>query len=276
MVGDADAQSFIQTDAAINPGNSGGALVTMDGALAGINAAIYSRDGGSLGIGFAIPANLVAAVLHRAETGKGVVHPWLGASGQSVTSEIAGSLGLDRPGGVLINNVLPDSPAARAGLQVGDVVVAVDNHQIVDPRALKFRIDTHDIGQTATLDVLRHGQPEQIRIVLAKAPEIPPRDLTKLKGNEPLAGATVGNLSPAFADELGIDQGDLTGVIVTEVADGSPANRIGLEPGDLVVSVNGTAVKEVAQLKRLVGGSDNAWRLRIRRGDKEFNLMIRG
>ena len=274
MVGDADAQSFIQTDAAINPGNSGGALVTMDGALAGINAAIFSRDGGSLGIGFAIPANLVAAVLHRAETGKGVAHPWLGASGQAVTSEIASGLGLDRPGGVLVNSVFPGSPAEQAGLKVGDVVAAVDNHQIFDPRALKFRIDTHDVGQSTTLEVLRRGQPEQLKVVLAKAPENPSRDLTKLKGDEPLAGATVGNLSPAFAEELGLDQVDV-GVIVTEIVPGSSANRIGLHPGDLVVNVNGTDVKLVVDLKRLVAATDGAWRIRIRREDKVFNIVVR-
>jgi serine protease Do len=274
MVGDADAQSFIQTDAAINPGNSGGALVTMDGALAGVNAAIYSRDGGSLGIGFAIPANLVAAVLHRAQTGKGVAHPWLGASGQAVTSEIASGLGLDRPGGVLINSVVPGSPAEQAGLKVGDVVAAVDNHPIFDPRALKFRIDTHDVGQSTTLEVLRHGQPEQVKIVLAKVPENPPRDLTKLKGNEPLAGATVANLSPAFAEELGVDQGE-AGVVVTEIATGSPASRIGLHPGDRVLNVNGTDVKLAADLKRLVAAEDSTWHISIRREDKVFNVVIR-
>ncbi|HYM33395.1 MAG TPA: Do family serine endopeptidase [Candidatus Cybelea sp.] len=275
MVGQSDSQSFIQTDAAINPGNSGGALVTMDGRLAGINAAIYSRDGGSLGIGFAIPSNLVAAVLHRAQKGKNAPHPWLGASGQTVTSEIAASVGLDRPGGVLVNSIYPGGPAAKSGLKVGDVVVAVDGHEVFDPRALKFRIDTHDVGDGATLDVLRKGQPSAVKVILTAVPEDPPRDLTEFKGEEPFAGSVVGNLSPAFAEELGMDIG-ASGVIVVKIDEGTPSIRIGLRPGDIVESVNGADIKRVGDLKNAVAVGGPQWRIKINRDGKSLAIVVRG
>src|SRR5207302_254783 len=125
-----DYRSFIQTDAAINPGNSGGALVSLDGRLVGINTAIYSRSGGSIGIGFAIPSVMVKAVLAGAGTEARIVRPWLGATGQPVTAEIAASLGLPRPLGVLLKEVVPNSPAAQAGLRVGDIVQSINGHEV--------------------------------------------------------------------------------------------------------------------------------------------------
>ena len=157
-IGDLAAQSFIQTDAAINPGNSGGALVTMDGKLAGINTAIFTRTGGSVGIGFAIPSNLVSSTVASALAGKGIKRPWFGASGEAVTNEIALGLGMTRPAGVLIAEVYPGGPADRAGLRSGDVVLAIDGREVSDPEALKFRIATRKLGETATLDVLRRGR----------------------------------------------------------------------------------------------------------------------
>ncbi|MDA0240497.1 MAG: trypsin-like peptidase domain-containing protein, partial [Proteobacteria bacterium] len=139
QVGINDLNFFIQTDAAINPGNSGGALVTMDGKLVGVNSAIYSRSGGSIGIGFAIPANMVQTVM-TGLTGGQLVRPWLGGAGQAVTSDIANSIGLDRPVGVLINSLYPNGPATRAGLAIGDVVLAVNDREVNDPEALRFRI----------------------------------------------------------------------------------------------------------------------------------------
>ena len=142
MVGIADYRFFIQTDAAINPGNSGGALVSMDGKLVGINTAIFARDGGgSIGIGFAIPSNMVRTVVAGAgtEAGGRIVRPWFGAGGQSVTAELASSLGLPRPFGVLLNAIYPGGPAERAGLRRGDVVTHVDGREVGDTDALRFR-----------------------------------------------------------------------------------------------------------------------------------------
>ena len=150
QVGITDYQFFIQTDAAINPGNSGGALVDMTGRLAGINTAIYSRSGGSQGIGFAIPANMVRVVVASAKSGgKAVKRPWLGARLQAVTPEIAESLGLRLPNGALVASVVPNSPAARAGLKSSDLIIAVDGQAIEDPNAFDYRFATHPIGGTS-------------------------------------------------------------------------------------------------------------------------------
>src|SRR3984885_4797896 len=156
QVGNGDYQFFIQTDAAINPGNSGGALVDMNGRLAGINSEIYSRSGGSEGIGFAIPANMVRVVVASAQSGGGAVQrPWLGAKLQLVTPDIADSLGLPRPIGALVASVVPDGPAAHAGLKTGDIVVSVDGTVIDDPNAFDYRFATKPLGGTAQVGLIR-------------------------------------------------------------------------------------------------------------------------
>lgn len=274
IVGDADTQSFIQTDAAINPGNSGGALITVDGRLAGINTAIFSRSGGSLGIGFAIPSNLVASVLHAATLGTGVVRPWIGATLQPVTAEIAQSLGFDRPVGVIVRGVHPKGPADRAGIRVGDVIAAVDGREVLDPRMLKFRIATKPIGQTAQLEIRRAGAARTVKFPLETPPESPPREQTQIKGNNPLAGATVANLSPAVAEETGIAS-DASGVVILSIARGSPAERLRLRPRDLVLAIDGQEVKRVRDLTGLLGNHQGGWRIAVQRGEQTVNLVIR-
>ena len=187
-IGVSDFRSFIQTDAAINPGNSGGALVDMDGKLIGINSAIYSKDGGSNGIGFAIPTALVRNVVASISKGGKVVRPWLGAGGQAVTSDLAQALKLARPQGVLINNVHRDSPAARGGLQNGDVVTAVQGREVDDPEAMRFRLATLPIGGDAVLTVLRDGVERKVSVRLVAPPETPPRDQTDIGGRNPFSG----------------------------------------------------------------------------------------
>lgn len=271
---DLTAQSFIQTDAAINPGNSGGALLGMDGKLAGINTAIFSRSGGSIGIGFAIPANLVSSTVASAMAGKGIRRPWFGASGEVVTSEIAQGLGMPRPNGVLVGEVYRGGPADRAGLKAGDVVLAIDGREVNDPQALRFRIATRKLGETAAVDVQRRGQRVALKIALQDAPELPPRDLTRLSGNQPLAGATVGNLSPAFAEELGVDT-LMRGVIVTEIAPGSPANRLRVRPGDVIVKINDRDVTDAKGLQGLLQGSTQ-WTVVLRRNKQLLSFSVRG
>src|SRR5690349_112102 len=170
-VGVSDFNFFIQTDAAINPGNSGGALVSMDGRLIGINSAIYSRSGGSLGIGFAIPSNMVATVIAAERHGGKLVTPWIGAGGQAVTADMAASLAMERPVGVIISNVYRSGPADRAGLKVGDVITAINGHEVADAQALRFRLATQPIGSTAELSVMRKGEPLKLTLPLAGAPE---------------------------------------------------------------------------------------------------------
>jgi len=180
--GISDFSFFIQTDAAINPGNSGGALVAMDGRLIGVNTAIFSKSGGSMGLGFAIPANMVAKVVDSALHGAKIVRPWFGAAGQEVTSDLAATLGLRRPVGVLISEIYSESPAARAGLKSGDVIVHLNQREVADPKALRFRIATLNVGGTASLTVIRQGKNLSHISHIAPAPEIPSRNITKVGG----------------------------------------------------------------------------------------------
>ena len=270
--GTGDYRYFIQTDAAINPGNSGGALITLDGKLAGINSAIFSQSGGSIGIGFAIPSNMVRTVIDA--SGKTIVRPWLGANGQPVTPDIAASVGLARPAGVLVNEIYPGGPADRAGLKVGEVVTQVNGREIDDAEGLRYRIATLPIGGAATLTVQRQGKERSLPVTLAAPPETPRRDLTTLAGREPLAGATVGNLSPAFAEEIGFE-GPPRGVIVVEVTRGSPAANIRIQPGDIVAQINGRDITDVKQLQTLLGET-RSWRIAIKRGGETLTVSING
>lgn len=273
--GVSDFGFFIQTDAAINPGNSGGALISLDGRLIGINTAIYSRGGGSNGIGFAIPSNMVATVIGSAMSGGEVVRPWLGARGQTVDSDLARSLGLSRPSGVLINSVYPDGPGAGAGLKVGDVVVAINSKEITDANTMKFRVATLRVGGAAKFAVMRRGQRVTISVPLRAAPEIPPRDLSLISGPNPYAGAEVANLSPALAEEISFDT-DASGVVVMRIKRGSPADRIGLEPGDILLRLNNSEIESVAKLRQVIKREYSTWRIEIVRGGRTLQLIIRG
>lgn len=269
-----DYRFFIQTDAAINPGNSGGALVTLDGKLAGINTAIFSRTGGSIGIGFAIPANLVAVIIKSAIKGERFMRPWFGASGQLVNAEIADALGFDRPGGVLIEKIYPSGPADQAGLKIGDIVFAVDGRDVVDPAGMAYRVAIRDIGENITLNLTRDGRKMTLIVKLSRLPEDPLRDVTELKGAHPLDGATAANLSPALADELGVDS-MVRGVILIRVPSASPAGRVGLRGGDIVLSVNNHKIITVADLELELGTIGEDWKLRLRRGNRVLNLRVR-
>jgi serine protease Do len=264
---------FIQTDAAINPGNSGGALVTLDGRLAGINTAIVSRSGGSVGIGFAIPANMVRTVIAAADNGGQVVRPWIGATGQSVTADLAEGFGLNRPGGVVINNIFAGGPADKAGLEVGDIVTAIDDKPVQDPEALRFRLATLPIGETAKLAINRDGRELVVPVELVAAPETPEPDATAIDGRNPLSGATVANVSPALAEQLGLN-GVWDGVVVVEVARDSPARRVGFRPGDLLLELNGVKLATVHGLKQAMQSAGEHWRLKVRRRDQVETLEL--
>jgi Do/DeqQ family serine protease len=276
QVGTSDYGFYIQTDAAINPGNSGGALVDMEGRLVGINSAIYSRSGGSMGIGFAIPVNMVKIVVAAAKGGvKQVRRPWLGASFQAVSQDIADSLGMSRPTGALVTDVVDNSPGAEAGLQRGDVVSAVDGVDIDDREAFFYRIGTKPIGGTATLNVLRGGKPLSLVVKLIVAPEVPPRDQVKLAGTSPFTGATVVNLSPAVEEELGIE-GVHEGVVVADVAENSPAAEVGLQKGDIVRAINDQKITSTKDMPRATAGRRSYWKLEIGRGGQLITQVVGG
>ena len=275
QVGITDFQFFIQTDAAINPGNSGGALVTLDGKLIGINTAIYSRSGGSVGIGFAIPANMVKHIVDTALDGGTLVRPWLGLTGQAVTAEAAQSLGLERPAGIVVSEVFPGGPADNAGLRPGDVIVSIDGFEVHDPQGLRYRVATQPLGKTIKVSYLRGGRERMAEVKLSKAPEDPPRAIQGLNGKHPLSGTTVGNLSPAFAEELGFDSW-LKGVIVLDVAAGTPASRIRIRPGDVIVGINDRKIDTIETLKMALQAPVQTWQLTVRRGSQVFTISVGG
>jgi Do/DeqQ family serine protease len=259
--------SFIQTDAPINPGNSGGALVDMDGDLIGINTAILSRSGTSSGVGFAVPATLVRQVVETAQGGgRQVVRPWLGVGAAPLTSEAAGALGLERPEGVLIGSVTAGSPAARAGLREGDIVLAVNGNPVNEPGALNFAVGTTRVGDPVELRVRQGAQVRTLR-ARAEAPPSRPRDERQLSGAHPLNGATVVNLSPALAIELGVDTAT-DGVIVTALAGNGYARRAGFQPGDIIRAINGRRVNTTAELQAALAASQG-WRITVERNGRE-------
>lgn len=265
--------AYIQTDAAINPGNSGGALVTMDGHLAGINSSIYTRDGGYMGIGFAIPADMVRTVSQALLNGGKVVRAWAGVTGQPVGQDIATSLGFDRPGGILINGVAPDSPGEQAGLRVGDVIIALDGAVLADPVDLRYRLATKPLGSTVALSVLREDQMATLTLKLVAPPEDPPRDETELTGRQPLSGSVVANLNPALSEELekpyAPDQ-----VVVTAIQRNGLAARVGIEPGDIIREINGHRVRRVADILPLIKDAQSRWRLVLIRDGRTVTLHI--
>ncbi|WP_297512055.1 Do family serine endopeptidase [uncultured Caulobacter sp.] len=275
-VGAADFGSYIQTDAAINPGNSGGPLVDMDGDLVGINTFIISRSGSSSGVGFAIPARVVRQVVGAAlGGGHSVVRPWLGVKGQPVTGEIARSLGMATPRGVLVAQVYPSSSADRAGLKEGDVILAIDGQAVNDEGAGAFAIGTHKVGDRVPMQI-RRGEREQTITVRAEAPpETPARDERTLKGATPFNGATVINLSPAAAQDLGVDPFAGRGVLVTAIGPGYAAN-VGLQAGDFIREVNGRTVNTVADLVAASTGQGRNWVVTIERNGQRITARFSG
>lgn len=273
-----DFNFFIQTDAAINPGNSGGPLVSVDGHVVGINSAIYSRDGGSLGIGFAIPSEMVATVIAAEKGGnrgdRPIVRAWLGINGQQVSADIADSLGLNRPMGVLIKSIHPASPLAKAGMKIGDVVVAINGKEVHDGAELKFRLATLPLGGDVTLDVLRKGGSKSFTVQVAAPPDDPAREVTTITGNNPLAGAVVSNVNPAVAVELSLP-GETQGVVVTDVSKGRSVSRL-LHVGDIISAVNGVAIKTVKDLNRALSGPlSGSFAVVIERDGQKTQIVIR-
>jgi len=272
-VGGTEQGYFIQTDAAINPGNSGGALVDMSGRLVGINTAILSRSGGSNGIGFAIPSDLVAQFVAQAAAGAETFRrPWAGITGQTVDADLAAGLGLARPGGMVVAALHPVSPFAAAGLKPGDVVRAVDGKPVNSPQEMLYRLTQRGVGEDVAVEYLREGKLREARVPLILPPESPPRDMRRIEGRSPLAGLVVSNVNPAVIVETGLPL-DASGVVVSDVA--GPAQRMGFRPGDVLVEINGrpmTSTRDVDQAARLGGRS---WSVVLTRDGRQQLLRFR-
>lgn len=263
-------QFFIQTDAAINPGNSGGALVDANGRLVGINTAIYSRSGGNIGIGFAIPSNMARKVVEGVASG-GVKMPWAGVDGQAVTSELMNSVGLSRPSGVLLKSVYPGGPADDAGIHTGDVILAIDGVDVDDMQSLNYRVATRKAGDRIAVRVASDGKVRDVTVKLELPPEKPARDTTTIAGRNPMTGVRVENLSPAVAIDLQMDL-MAKGVVVTEIGDGAIGARYGFRPGDIIRSVNGHDVGSTHELKSLLEAE--GWIIIVDRGGQRMTLRV--
>jgi serine protease Do len=246
VIGEGPYDDFIQTDASINPGNSGGPLVNAGGQVVGINTAIFSQSGGSVGIGFAIPINLAKSILPQLEAKGHVTRGWLGVGIQSVTPELAKAFRLPKDEGALVAQVLPDSPAARVGLRAGDVIVEYDGHAIAKIGDLPRLVAGTPIGQTATLKVLREGKPLTVTAQIAELPE-PEQVAEAAHPARERLGLAVQPLTPSLAQQLGVP--DKAGLAVAGVKDGSPAAEAGIQPGDVIVQVNRKPVRNIAELR---------------------------
>ncbi len=272
-VGVSDYSFFLQTDAAVNPGNSGGALINTQAELVGVNTAIFSRSGGSNGIGFAIPAEMVQRVVDAAVNEGRIVRPWLGLKAQSVTYDIAKSQGLDRPVGVMVSEVFDDGPADKAGLSRGDLITEIDGREVFDENGLKFLAATRSPGERSELKVLRGGDSEIVKVTLAPPPGATKAELEVLDGRHPFSGAEVAELSPRLAEEMGRDP-FASGILVTRILRGAYAWQI-VRPGDLIVAINDTAIKTMDDLQTALDADTSAWAIEIDRNGRRISGTVR-
>lgn len=264
---------FIQTDAPINPGNSGGALVDMNGDLIGVNTSILTRSGGSNGIGFAIPAALVAQFVAQASEGKTrFERPWAGVSGQELDAAMAETLGLEVPGGVILSRLHPESPFAQAGIEVGDVIREVDGQPVNTPPEMIFRMAVAGLGAKARIGYFRDGKLREETIRLVAAPETPPRDPLTTGRDSPLPGLALETVNPAVVAERGLPP-ETTGVLVTDP--GPVGARVGLLVGDVVTSVNGIVVGDGAALEAAIQQADRRLELGLLRQGRQVVLRLR-
>jgi Do/DeqQ family serine protease len=265
---------FIQTDAAINPGNSGGALVDGAGRLVGINTAILTPTGGSAGIGFAIPSNLVAAVVAQAAEGAARFRrPWAGVAAQAVDAGMAEALGLARPEGVLLSDLHPESPFRAAGLRPGDLVTRIDGMPVNAPEEMLYRLSARGIGGTAEVVWLRDGAERRAAVRLAPPPDSPPRAERTLGRRAVLPGLRIARINPAVTEELGLDAAVQDGVVV--IAAEGPAATVGLRTGDIILAVNGAAVDSPAAAERALSARESVWAIDILRDRQRLRLRFR-
>jgi Do/DeqQ family serine protease len=276
-VGVSDYSFFIQTDASINPGNSGGPLVDMDGDLIGVNTAILSGSGSSAGVGFAIPAAMVKQVVNTAlGGGKSVIRPWLGVRTQALTGEMAKSLGLEAPRGVVVTDLWPTGPAARAGVAAGDVIVSIDGQEVDNDAGINYSVGTRPPGETVALVVRRNGGPPRTLSARTEAPPAePPADARVISGRNPLAGAMVVNASPAAAYQYGFDPFSGRGVLVIRL-DAGYGQTIGLRPGDFIREINGVKIDTTRDLVAATTARTHVWSLSIERAGHIITAQFQG
>lgn len=264
---------FLQTDAAINPGNSGGALIDVNGQLIGVNTRILTRSGGSDGIGFAIPANLVSQFVAQAREGNAEFQrPWAGMSGQPVDADMAAGLGLMAPGGIVISDLHADSPFAAAGLRPGDVVQEVDGAPVNTPAEMVFRMTVAGLGTQAQITYARDGQQNKVAVPMLRAPDTPARDARQLSESSVLPGLQVANVNPAVLAQFGLPL-SAQGVVVTDP--GPYGARAGLRPGDILMRINGADVDTTALVEQALNARMKTLSLDVQRGLQRVSMRFR-
>jgi len=271
-IGQGPYDNFIQTDASINPGNSGGPLINLRGEVIGINTAIFSRTGGNMGIGFAIPINLAKEVLPQLR-GKGkVTRGYLGVLIQKVTPEIAESLGMDRGYGALVANVSKDGPADKAGVKVGDVIVEFDGKEVKDSGDLPIIVARTAVDKKIRMKVLRDKKEITLNVAVG---ELKDEEVVASVPEKGELGMTVQKLTPQLAENLGLDKTD--GVVVTAVEPGSAADEAGVRRGDVIVEVDRKPVRGVEEYRNAIAGSRKGRGVLflVRRGESTLFLALK-
>ncbi len=271
-----DYNFFIQTDAAINPGNSGGALVNMRGELVGINTAIYSKFGGSVGVGFAIPSNMVSAMLKNRSPDGSIIRPYFGASFQDVNAEIAQSLGLDSAGlgrasGVLVRQVEAGSPADNSNIIAGDVITSFNDKTVDSTAALDFRIGTAVINQPINISIIRQGKVIDGKATLVEASKPNPNDALLLSGSHPLNNVAVIALNQNLASHLGITS-QIEGVVVMQIA--PTGTKVFVRVGDIITECNGAVIRTPKDLQQALKRNEQLMSLTLIRGGNTMQLRI--
>ena len=265
---------FIQTDAPINPGNSGGALVDMAGRLIGVNTSILTRSGGSNGIGFAIPADLVAAFVAQSEQGMTeFARPWAGINGQPLDADMAGTLGFDRAGGIIISGLHSESPFLDAGLAVGDVILRVGGVPVNTPSEMIYRMSVVGLGAQADVVFSRQGAEKSAKVSLIDAPEFPSRDQITLPERSLLPGLTLARINPAILSELKLPL-EVEGVAVMGL--GPFAARTGLRAGDVITELNGVALRHPDEAATILSGDVRWIEMLVQRGAQRISIRFRG
>ncbi len=250
QIGAGAYDNFIQTDASINPGNSGGPLLNTAGEVIGINSAIFSQSGGSIGIGFAIPINMAKDLLPQLKRGK-VVRGWLGVMIQGITPGLKDKLGLKDEKGALVGDVTDGGPADRAGIKRGDVIVSFGGKAVKESNDLPYMVASTPVGKTVTVKVIRKGQTKSLQVKIGELEEgEQPQEVGKAK-TEPNLGMNVEQLTPEIARYFGFSE--TSGLVVVEVAADSPAAEAGVQPGDIILEVDQVPIKDLAQFKRKIG-----------------------